>query len=150
MLQTPSQARCTFPSHSHHHRKLPTHPGAHHNSSAGYPIGIGMPPPATTRAQSETASCTQHQHMPGLAPLLTQLEQGNSEKARLQETACRTALRHTHCSPTAPSRVREAVSSYSQGKTIPAHGKNRPRLSLGKDDTDTIFCKTRKRSMACP
>ena len=126
--------------------KLSSLPGTRPARTQVAPSGIDMPPQVTTRAQGETASCIQHQHTPGLAPPLTQLKWGNSERQGHKGQPAK----HAHCSSIAPSRVREAVSSYSQGKTIPAHSKNKSRLGSSNDARDAIFHITRKHSMARP
>ena len=148
MLRTPSQARDTFPSHSHHYRELPTHLGTHHSSSASYPIGMGAPPqatrqglkailqaiPASTRARVIRTSHT------------TEARQLGESKAN--RAARRTALQHTYRSSNALPQAREAVGSHSKDTTNPAHSKDRPRLGSSNNTRDAIFHMTRERSIA--
>ena len=148
MLRTPSQARDTFPSHSHHYRKLPTHPGAHCSSSASYPMHTGTPPqvtrqglnarlqaiPTPTRARAiRTAHITEARQL---------------EESKANNTTRRIALQHTYCSPDALSQAGEAVGSQGQATATLTHSRDRPRLGSRDNARDTIFHMTHGRSIA--
>ena len=120
MLRTPSQARDTFPSHSHHYRKLPTHPGAHCSSSASYPMHTGTPPQVTRQGLNARLQAipTPTRARAIRTAHITEARQLGESKAN--RAARRIALQHTYCSPDALSQAREAVGSHSEG-----HGYSR-------------------------
>ena len=150
MLRTPSQARDTFPSHSHHYRKLPTHPGAHCSSSASYPMHTGTPPQVTRQGLNARLQAipTPTRARAIRTAHITEARQLRDSKAN--RAARRIALQHTYCSSNALPRAREAVGSHPQDATTPAHSKNRPRLDSSSDTRGTTFYATHKRSMAHP
>ena len=148
MLQTPSQARDTLPSRSHHHRRLPTHPGAHYSSSASYPMHTGTPPQVTRQGLNARLQAipTPTRARAIRTAHITEARQLGESKAN--RAARRIALQHTSCSSNALPRAREAAGSHSQGKTVPAHSKNRPRLGSSDNTRDTILHITHERSIS--
>ena len=148
MLRTPSQARDTFPSHSHPYRKLPTHPGTHHSSSASYPMHTGTPPQVTRQglnARLQAIPTPTRARAIRTAHITEARQLGESEANR---AARRIALQHTYCSPEALSQAREAVGSYSRSTTTLTRSRDRPRLGSRDNARDAIFHMTRKRSIA--
>ena len=115
MLRTPSQARDTFLSHSHHYRKLPTHPGTHHSSSASYPMHTGTPPQVTRQGLNARLQAipTPTRARAIRTAHMTEARQLGESKAN--RAARRIALQHTYCSSDALPRAREAVGSHSEG-----------------------------------